>query len=286
MTVLVLAAAGAVAASSPPFVHFHFESEGGRTAALKCGEIWRTEGPRLAELLPAGVRADTVHCLVLNTGEFTRRFGDRLPDWGVGVALGGGLVALDYARMPAVGRGLREVFLHEMTHAVLFQAAGDAWLPAWFHEGTAMQLSGEWRFSDTVSLILDGRVPDLGRLQARWPGLETRADRAYRASLLGVQRLTARFGPDAIVRILAATRRTGTFADGFLAATGETPAAFAEDFAAAMRQRYGWITVMTRWPGLFVVMALVLAIGAVRKIFLTRRRLAAMDDEDFPPPEL
>ncbi|MFH2052600.1 MAG: hypothetical protein ABIK96_09070 [bacterium] len=285
--VLVIAflLSGVAAASSPPFIHFHFESEGGRAAALKCGEIWRAEGPRLAALIPAGVRADTVHCLVLNTEEFTQRFGDRLPDWGVGVALGGGLVALDYARMPAVGRGIREVFLHEMTHAILFQAAGEAWLPAWFHEGTAMQLSGEWRFSDTVSLILDGRVPDLARLQGRWPGLDTRADRAYRASLLGIQRLMTRFGPDVVPRILAATRETGDFAGGFLTATGETPATFTEDFAAAMRHRYGWITILTRWPGLFVIMALVLVIGAVRKIFLTRRRLAAMDDEDFSPPE-
>ena len=52
-----------------------------------------------------------------------------------------------------------------------------------------------------------------------------------------------------------------------------------------MSLRFGWLTLLTRWPGLFVVLALVLVVGAGRKIFLTRRRLAQMEDEDFPLPE-
>jgi hypothetical protein len=156
-----VAAASGPFAAAPPVVRFETETPAGRAVAERCAEVWAAEGPDLAaRLLPADTRPDTVVCLVLDTAAFRRLFGEVLPDWGVGVALGHGrLVAVDYERLPAVGRGIREVFLHEMVHALLFQGAAGSWLPTWLHEGTAMQLAGEWRFVDTVSLILEGRVP-------------------------------------------------------------------------------------------------------------------------------
>ena len=86
-------------------------------------------------------------------------------------------MAVDHVRLPAVGRGLRQVFLHEMVHALLFQTVTETWLPTWFHEGCAMRWSGEWRFSDTVSLALGGRVPRLERLQGHFPASAATADR-------------------------------------------------------------------------------------------------------------
>jgi hypothetical protein len=266
-----------------PVVVFQVESEGGRAAAERCHEIWVEEGPRLvAELLspgPGEVAADTVTCLVLNTDSFGRHFGGSLPDWGVGVALPTGrTIALDYSRLPAVGRGLREVFLHEMVHALLFQGSEGAWLPAWLHEGAAMYFSGEWKFSDTVSLVLDGRVPDLDRLQGRFPVPHDRADRAYRTSLLAVNRLRDQFGEGIIAELVRESRHTGDFTLAFVEVTGQELGDFQQDFAAAMNLRFGWLLFLTRWPGLFVLAALIFAIGATRKIVVNRRRLAAMDD--------
>ena len=192
----------------------------------------------------------------------------------------GRLVAIDHTRMQAVGRGIKEVFLHEMVHALLFQACGDAWLPAWFHEGTAMLYSGEWKFRDTVSLALDGRVPRLDRLQGRFPSTAAGADRAYRTGLLAVNRLRDRHGPDVVLRLVTATARLGNFDTAFFEVTGRTTDAFASDFDQAMNLRYGWLVMMIRWPGLFVLMALVFAVGAVGKIVRTRRRLAEMEDLD------
>ena len=157
-----------------PVVVFQVETEAGGEAARRCHEIWLDEGPRLtAELLgtgPGAAAADTVVCLILNTESFQKHFAGSLPDWGVGVALPSGrAIAVDYSRLPAVGRGLREVFLHEMVHALLFQGSAGAWLPAWLHEGSAMLYSGEWRFSDTVSLVLDGQGPGSGPASGPFP---------------------------------------------------------------------------------------------------------------------
>lgn len=263
-------------------MRFAWDTRAGAAAAERCGAVWQEEGSALAaSLLPTGFRADTVTCLVLSSDAFAARFAGGVPDWGVGVALPGGrIVAVDHARVPAVGRGLREVFLHEMVHALLFQAAPEVWLPAWFHEGSAMRLAGEWRFVDTVSLALEGRVPSLDRLQGRFPQAAATADRAYRTSLLAVDWLSDRHGADAVPRIVRAAARRGDFHAGFREATGETVDEFSRAFAARMRLRFGWLVMATRWPGLFVLLALVLVVGAVRKAVLSRRRLAEMDD--FP----
>ena len=281
----VLVAVPSLQAAVPPHVRFVVDSASSHEAAATCARIWQEEGAELvAELVPAGVALDTVTCLVLGTDEFRRRFVGALPDWGVGVALSGGrLVAVDHVRLPAVGRGLRQVFLHEMVHALLFQTVTDTWLPTWFHEGCAMRWSGEWRFSDTVSLALSGRVPRLERLQGHFPASAVTADRAYRTSLLAVDWLEERHGPGAVPAVLAAARRAGDFDTGFLATTGESTGDFAQAFAGRMRLRFGWLVLMTRWPTLFVLLALLLAGGAVRKLVVSRRRLAAMDDEEARP---
>ncbi|MCK9995907.1 MAG: hypothetical protein KAH56_06480 [Candidatus Krumholzibacteria bacterium] len=284
MTLLVLTHAPSAWARMPVVV-FQVETEAGQDAARRCHEIWMAEGPRLtAEILPRDSRADTVTCLIVNTSSFQRHFAGRLPDWGVGVALPSGrVIALDYSRLPAVGRGLREVFLHEMVHALLFQGSGGAWLPTWLHEGTAMLYSGEWRFSDTVSLILDGRVPDLSRLQGRFPIPHDRADRAYRTSLLAVSRLREGFGEEIIVDLVRETKNCENFSEAFTIVTGEDLDDFHRDFAAAMKLKFGWMLFLTRWPGLFVLTAFIFAVGAIRKIIITRRRLAAMEDVPDAP---
>lgn len=243
-------------------------------------EVWEEQGARLtAALLPRDVRPDTVVCLVMDSSAFAVHFSNRLPDWGVGVAMPPGrVIALDHSRLPAVGKTVREVFLHEMVHALLFQAAPDVHLPTWFHEGAAMLHSGEWRFRDTVTLALEGRVPRLDRLRGPFPAQAARADRAYRTSLLAVSRLQDRHGPDVVRRLLESVRRTGDFENAFFETTGETAGEFAARFDRDMNLRFGWLVMITRWPTLFVLMALVLAVGAIAKIIRSRRRLAEMDD--------
>ncbi len=282
LALALLPALVSTAAGTMPVVQFEAESRGGWVVAEQCHAFWQSEGPVLsARLLPATVIPDTVVCLVLDTTSFQRLFGTHLPDWGVGVAVGHGrLIALDYSRLPAVGRGAREVFLHEMVHALLFQGAQGQWLPTWLHEGAAMRYGGEWRFADTISLVLDGRVPDLAALQGAFPGSAYRADRAYRTSLLAVDRLLDQYGPDVIADLVAATARGGNFPAAFREVTGDTDVAFYADFAVAMRLRYGWLIMVTRWPGLFVLLAMVLLVGGGRKLLLTRRRLAEMDEDE------
>lgn len=260
---------------------FRVENEAARGAADICAAAWQERGLEFTSaLLPAGAMTDTIHCLVMGTERFRANFSGRLPDWGVGVALPPGrLIALDHTRLPAIGKGVKEVFLHEMVHALLFQACAEVYLPVWFHEGTAMLFSGEWKFKDTVSLALDGRVPRLGRLVGPFPSTAAGADRAYLTSLLAVNRLRDRHGQDVVLRLVETTARVGDFEAAFYEVTGQSLEEFSLGFDRAMNLRFGWLVMLTRWPALFVLMGLVFAVGAVRKIIQTRRRLAEMEDE-------
>ena len=173
LSLALLLSAAAAAAGGVPVVRFSWDSEASAGVARRAGGGLggRGPGPGRSGCCRPDAPADTVDCLVAGSAEFTRLFAGTAPDWGVGLAFPNGrAVAIDRERLPAVGRGAREVFLHEMVHALLFQGAGGAWLPTWFHEGAAMEVSGEWRFVDTVSLALAGRVPQLGRLQGAFPG--------------------------------------------------------------------------------------------------------------------
>jgi len=272
------------AKAKAPTVVFQAESSAGWAVAEECHQIWLARGPELvAALATPDAVTDTVTCLVLDTASFRRVFAGRLPEWGVGLALGNGqVVAVDYSRLPAVGRGVEEVFLHEMVHAILFQAAGGSPIPAWLHEGAAMRFAGEWRFVDTVSLVLEGHVPELSRLQGAFPVSTQLAQRAYHTSLLAVDRLIDQHGDQVVGRLVQITRETQTFSVAFLQVTGETEASFAVEFAADMRLRYGWLVMVTRWPVMFVLLGVLLLVGGARKIILSQRRLAEMaaDEEE------
>ena len=282
LTIFASLAPVALADTAPPPVHFRLHDEAALPTARLCEEVWREHGAALAAaLLPDDVVPDTVHCLILPSDAFDHYFKNRLPDWGVGVAMPPGvLIALDHERLPTVGPGPETVFLHEMTHAYLFQGAGDAHLPTWLHEGAAMRASGQWRFTDSVGVILEGHLPSLVSLEGAFPRGSMAAQRAYRTSLLAVNWLEKQHGPRAVPRVVAATRRTGDFQSGFFEATGETPDDFADRFAGAMRLRYGWVLLLFRWPTLFVLMAVLFSVGAIRKIVIFKRSMREDDDED------
>ena len=273
----------ATATAAAPLV-FHADTPVARNLARDFSEVWQEHGAALmADLLPAGSVVDTIHCLVLPSDAFKQYFGDRLPDWGVGVAMPPGkLVAVDYEQISTVGPGPATVFMHEMTHALLFQGAGEARLPTWLHEGAAMRASGEWRFTDTVAVALSGHVPSLGSLDGPFPRGGAGAQTAYRTSLAAVTYLESEHGPGAVPRILASARRHGDFYRGFLTATGEEPSMFAHRFAARMRLRYGWVLLLFRWPTFFVILAVLFSVGAIRKIIITRRSLHDPDEPDDP----
>jgi hypothetical protein len=141
--------------------------------------------------------------------------------------------------------------------------------------------SGEWRFVDTVAVVLNGSLPPLWKLQGRFPAQASWADQAYRTSLLAYEVLRKDYGEDIAARLIAALESRGDFEHAFLEVTGHSPDEFSDRFAGAMKLRFGWLFTVTRWPTLFVLFALVFALGAVGRLVRKRRQLAAMSDDYY-----
>ncbi len=285
---LVLLLGATAASAAPPPVDIVRYPGVREIHEADCRAALAARGPELmAYLWPFAVNAPRPITARLVDSDGFRALGEgRLPDWGVGVAVSGTDVAVDCERARGIGHQPADVLMHELGHALLAQAVGGgADVPRWFHEGVAQRVSGEWRFADTVSLVLGGRVPPLGDLDGAFPSDPGRADRAYRTSLLAVKMLERWHGEDAVLRILRAARLRGDFAAGFVDATGETLGAFSRRVASSARLEFGWLVLLTRWPTLFVIMALVFGVGAGLRIARARRRLEAMADDvpELPP---
>jgi len=249
----------------------------------ECLEALRSAGPGLRHSLwPYSLDPPVLRVRLLMVDDFrlARTELGGAPDWGVGLSVGR-LILVDCSRAGRGGRTVATVFIHEIAHSLVHFAAGSSTgVPRWFHEGVAQTASGEWRLVDNVALILGGRVPSPATLQGAFPASAAWADQAYRSSLLAVTWLKKWYGPDVTPRILLASRLAADFEAGFISATGTTVAAFSARFDKATRWRFGWVISLTRWPGLFILMALIFAAGAAARIVRTRRRLAAMPDYD------
>ncbi|MBU0742206.1 basic secretory family protein [bacterium] len=270
------------ALDTQPPVRFFREPGVNPDVERDCLAALREHGPTLTALVwPFTLQRPRVDIHLMTTSGFKDSLGGVVADWGVGAAAGH-TAWIDCERSRGVGRTVTHVMLHEISHCLLHQGMGAAAVPAWFHEGVAQHVSGEWRFRDTVSLMLEGHVPDLQGLEGRFPGNAQWADRAYRASLLAVDTLVDRYGEDVIGKLILATRLHGDFRRGFADATGTDYEAFTADFSRSMRIRFGWLVTLTRWPTLFVLLALGFALGAILRIRRTRRRLAELEDEDLP----
>ncbi len=283
---LLLAALDAGAADPPPVA---WSADGVPPEILEQAvEIWETGSGDVMDLLwPYALPPREITVELHRNAGFRERTSGRIADWGVGVATDA-WIAIDVDRVDAVGHTLRHVLLHELAHCLITQGtAGARDVPSWFHEGAAQYAAAEWQVRDAVSLVLEGQVPDLRTLEDRFPGPAAWADRAYRTSLLAAMRLAEWHGEDVMSELVTATRLRGSFEAAFPVVTGETTAGFAERFAHEVRMRYGWLFVITRWPTLFVIMALVFLLGAVIKRRRTLARMEAMPDEGGPeaPPD-
>ncbi len=255
--------------------------------ALACREALASAWPAMiAEVWPIDGARPRFEIRLMTTAGFRALHRDRIADWGVGLAADD-RAWVDVERSLGGGRTAAHVTVHEAVHCLLHQALpGVTGVPAWFHEGLAQDLSGEWRFRDTVSLILDGHVPDLSNLETGFPVDAGRADQAYRTGLLAVQSLRAWHGRDVVPRLVDAARREGDFREAMRQVTGAEPAAFRERFAASVRVRFGWLVAATRWPTFFVLIAVIAGVGIAARRRRDRRRFAALDEGAAAPVEI
>jgi hypothetical protein len=245
-----------------------------RHAAAGLAEIADRAGPWPGIRAPGERRIRLL--LAHNDERFDSLTRGRLPEWGVGAAFpAANTIVLNVS----AGQPLR-VLRHELAHLALHEAVRFA--PRWFDEGYAARAAGEWDRLDALRLnwwMVRGRVPALVDLERRLRGHQAgEAQAAYALATSAVLLLERLGGERGLEPLITTLGTTGDFDRAMRVTYQMTLGQFEDRWQRELRQRYGWLAMLTAftvfWAGTAV---LLLALWSLRRR-RDRERRAALDD--------
>jgi len=194
----------------------------------------------------------------------TPRFitGFAVPEQDTVVLLSQRALSYPYDALPAL-------LTHEVTHVMLWRAAGGRPLPRWFQEGVALYAARERGLADHERLLvggLGGVEPSTAALDRAFGGSSYGVDTAYAVSGALVQDLVRAHGTSAVGRIAAEVRAGRSFPAAFQAAAGIPLSTFEAAFWRRFHWRYRWLPFLTSGATLWM------AITALALLAIARRR--------------
>ena len=201
--------------------------------------------PALPDSFPSGVRV----FLASTQAAFDSVIGGSVPEWTGGVAIPARsmLVIPGYqGSLTQPGQAVR-VLRHEWAHLALHQRLGGLRIPRWFDEGYA-EWAGGWDASETWRLriaLAFGGAPSLDSLSFRWPSGATRARSAYLLSATVIEYLVSESEVRGLEVLLTRWLELESFEEALSATYGVTSSKLEEDWRDYVKQRYGWLFVLS-----------------------------------------
>ena len=226
--------------------------------------------------------------LAADMQEFTLMTQGQIPDWGIAAAdPGRGIVYLKSPRFSGEGSDLANTITHEISHVILYKAAGNRSLPRWFDEGFAQMESHESSFHGSVLLARQVFAGQIFALQDIDDVLTFRKDKAamsYQMSLSAVVFLRQLCEPDGFYPFIHTLNRGGTMDEAIRAGTGLDLRTFENEWSEYIRKKYRWYLLMD-FPVLFSITIIILFILA---LFVRHQRneerLRSWKEEPFESP--
>lgn len=237
--------------------------------------------------LPAEVPTGVTAYLAPSEAAFDSLTGGAIPEWGAGVALPGRmtLVIPVYAAERTRNWSETEVLRHEWAHLALHQYLGGLRIPRWFNEGYATWSSGGWDAQEVWRLrvaLATGSAPPLDSLTLDWPRGRSGANLAYLLSATAVEYLVGESGERGLAVLLSRWRDARDFDEAFRRTYGVTLGQFEEDWRKHVKERYGWLFVLSH----SLVFWLVLSVLLLVMVWIRRRRnreaMARLRAEEIP----
>lgn len=233
--------------------------------------------PGLPDSLPSRVHAVLAH----TPDAFDEITGGVVPEWRAGVAI----PSLNMLVMPAgegvpvfEGEGLRTL-RHEWAHLGLHAWLGDLRAPRWFDEGYAQWASGGFDATEAWRLrvmIATGRAPAMDSLELRWPRERQEAQTAYLLAASAVTYMLEEGGEVGLELFLERWREHRSFERAFRETFGLTTSQFEEDWKRHVKQRYGWLFVLSHSAVFWLLLALVLLFMVRGRQGRNREKLARL----------
>lgn len=215
-----------------------------------------------------------------------------LPEWGGGGAIGADTIVVAVDARPLLEQDLRVTTVHELVHIVIKRITPGARIPRWFHEGTALLLSGDITWSEQVSLsqalfggallAMDSidQVNSFGPLKARL---------AYAQSRQGVKILVDTYGIGVLPEILEAADSSGSFSSALYSVLGLTDEELETMIHAEIRKRFNLVLWLVDSYFLWIGIVLLFLIGFIvtrirnRKKSMLMEREESLSEQDLTP---
>ena len=235
-----------------------------------------------ASSLLGHVPADPVTIIIARDDEHFRILTDgALPEWSAAVAGGNNTIII--TPLTGIRHRLEHVIAHEIAHIVLQDAAGDTFVPRWFHEGTAELAAGSFGLRDRVYLawhVIRDKQMSFADIQDVFSRADADAGLAYDESMLAVRRLVRMQGSNVLRRIIAGLTEGTSFPEAFFAASGMWPSEYESRFMEWLGDGYGPGSLYTLIPGTWTLIMLLSLLAWVVVRIRTHRKMAEWTAEE------
>jgi len=221
--------------------------------------------------------------LTADRERFDRLTRHALPDWSAAVALSADTIVIS----PLEGQkiGVERIIAHEIAHCVINDAAGNTYVPRWFHEGCAESVSGDLGIRGTAYMIvkvIKHELMSFDDIEHVFSTGPQDASLAYDQSLLAINYLMKMNGHDVLAGILGRMKEGGDFETSFLNATGVTVMEFQKSYLAHIGSVYGWRAALVYIPGTWtIILVLAFVVYAVKK-YRNRQKMKEWELHDRP----
>ncbi len=207
--------------------------------------------------------------LTTSADQYRRLTNGVVPEWSAAVAIDNRTIVA--APMQGRQHTLPRIMAHEIVHIVINDAAGGTFVPRWFHEGCAQNLSGEWRIRDRLYMFWHaarGNLLSFSDIQDVFSAHRADADLAYDQSILAIGRLMSVYGKTALPAIIEGLKDGQDFPTAFYRAIGIWPSDFEKNYLAYIRKTYGIGSLYAVIPGTWTIIMIIAFVA----YFVKKRR--------------
>lgn len=207
------------------------------------------------------------------------------PKYAVGVAYRGLHLVVLTLQPPAhsAAADLGEVFRHELAHVALDDAVKGAHVPRWFHEGVAVEASGEHPFDRLRTLwsaTLSGELVPLQDLDATFPDDHVAVGVAYAESADFVRSLLRSADRPRFARLIERVRDGQPFEAAAADAYGASLRKLEFQWRNGLEKRYGYAPMLTGGSLLWGAAVAMLVAAYVKRRRRARAVLARWEREE------